>query len=86
MASRTSKSRIRATPDTPYPVADISETVAAVLVLQCAEQRRLVIDEAIDRLGGSLSEENATVRQVLNHTSAGTPANRSVSTPSATRS
>ena len=67
------ESRIRATPDTPYPVADISETVAAVLVLQCAEQRRLGIDEAINRLGGSLSEENATVRQVLNHTSAGTP-------------
>ncbi len=27
----------------------------------------------INRLGGSLSEQNATVRQVLNHTSAGTP-------------
>ena len=35
------ESRVRATPDTPYPIADISQTIAAVLVLQCAEQRRL---------------------------------------------
>ena len=46
------ESRIRATPDTPYPIADISQTFAAVLVLQCAEQRRLRIDDPIRQHGG----------------------------------
>jgi CubicO group peptidase (beta-lactamase class C family) len=67
------EARIRATPDTPYPVADISETVAAFLVLQCAEQRRLAIDDELRRHGGSVPEQKATLRQILNHTSAGTP-------------
>ncbi len=64
------EARIRATPDTPYPIADLSQTVAAVLVLQCAEQRRLNVDDPIRRHGGSVPEQNATIRQVLNHTSA----------------
>ena len=66
------ESRIRATPDTPYPIADISQTIAAVLVLQCAEQRRLGIDDPVRRYGGVISDQSATLRQVLNHTSAGT--------------
>jgi CubicO group peptidase (beta-lactamase class C family) len=63
--------RIRATPDTPYPIADISQTIAAVLVLQCIEQREVGLDDPIRRYGGEVGEANATVRQVLSHTSAG---------------
>src|SRR5688500_10493452 len=33
--------RIRATPDTPYLAGDVSGTLAAILLLQCVEQRRL---------------------------------------------
>jgi len=65
--------RIRATPDTPYPIADLSQTFASVLLLQCAEQRLLAIDDPVRRYGGSVPEESATLRQVLSHTSAGTP-------------
>lgn len=64
------ESRIRATPDTPYPIADMSQILASVLVLQCDEQRRLSVDETVRRRGGSLPEENATIRQVLAHTAA----------------
>jgi CubicO group peptidase (beta-lactamase class C family) len=64
------ESRIRATPDTPYPIADLSQTIAAVLLLQCAEQRKLDVDDQIRRHGSSLPEQGATIRQVLNHTSA----------------
>ena len=39
------EARLRATPDTPYPVADISQTLAAALVLKCVEERRLSIDD-----------------------------------------
>lgn len=62
--------RIRATPDTPYPIAGVSQTVAAVLVLQCIEQRRLRLDDPIRRYGGTVPQPGATVRQVLSHTSA----------------
>ena len=67
------EARVRATPDTPYPIADISQTIAAVLVLQCAEQRRLGIDDPVQRYGGAVPEQSATLRQVLSHTSAGAP-------------
>ena len=80
------EARIRATPDTPYPIADISQTLAAVLVLQCVEQRRLGIDEQIHRSAVRCPAERRPLRQVLNHTSAGTPGESSISTPSATRS
>src|SRR4051794_41553072 len=32
--------RIRATPDTPYPISNLSATLAATLILQCVEERR----------------------------------------------
>src|SRR6478752_80893 len=39
------EARIRATPDTPYPIADITGTLAATLLLECAEQRRVLLDQ-----------------------------------------
>ena len=65
------ESRIRATPDTPYPVADLSQTLAAVLLLQCVEGRRLGLDDPVRLYGVTLPEGDATLRQVLSHTSTG---------------
>lgn len=62
--------RIRATPDTPYPVGDMSGTLAAVMLLECVEQRKLDIDQPIRRYGVELPEPDATLRSVLSHTSA----------------
>ena len=64
------ESRIRATPDTPYPIADLNQTLAATLVLHCTEQRRLALTDPIQRYGESVPEPNATIRQLLSHTSA----------------
>jgi CubicO group peptidase (beta-lactamase class C family) len=66
------ESRVRATPDTPYPIADMSQTIASALVLQCAEQRKLSIDDQARRYGVTIPEP-ASLRQMLNHTSSGTP-------------
>jgi CubicO group peptidase (beta-lactamase class C family) len=60
--------RERATPDTPYFVGDVSETLAAVLLLQCVEQRRIDLDERFERYGLSAPEPQATLRQLLSHT------------------
>ena len=65
------ESRIRATADTPYPIADLNQTLAATLVLQCTEQRRLNLSDPIRRYGESVAEPTATIRQLLSHTSAG---------------
>src|SRR5512145_2959813 len=39
------EARIPATPDTPYPVADLSQLLSSVLLLQCVEQRYLRLDD-----------------------------------------
>ena len=65
------ESRIRATPDTPYYVGGLSQSLAAVLLLQCVEQKRLSLDSPVRAYGLSLPEEGATLRQVLSHSSAG---------------
>jgi CubicO group peptidase (beta-lactamase class C family) len=62
--------KIRATPDTPYFIGDASSPFAAVLLLQCVEQRRLNLDQPIRTYGASFPEDRATLRQVLSHTSA----------------
>ena len=63
--------RVRATPDTPYVVADLSQTFAAVLLLQCVEQRRLLLDTSVREYGVSNAETGATLRQLLSHSSGG---------------
>jgi len=65
--------RIQATPDTPYLVGGISQTLAAVLLLQCVEQGRLDLDEPAGKYGVSLPEPSATLRHILSHASADTP-------------
>lgn len=62
------EARIAATPATPYPVADLSQTFAAVLLLQCVEQRRLDLDTPLRQYGASLAD-GATLRAVLSHRS-----------------
>jgi CubicO group peptidase (beta-lactamase class C family) len=67
------EARIRATPDTPYYAGGLSQSLAAVLLLQCVEHKRLSLDEPVRRFGLSLPEEAVTLRHLLSHSSAGTP-------------
>lgn len=61
-------SRIRATADTPYMVGDVSGTLAAVLLLQCVEQGHLELDRPLGLYGVDIPEKDATLRQLLSHT------------------
>jgi CubicO group peptidase (beta-lactamase class C family) len=59
--------RERAAADTPYLVGDLSQTLAAALLLQCVEQRRITLDDPISRYGVPASEPDATLRGLLSH-------------------
>ena len=59
--------RIRATPDTPYLVGDLSETLAATLLLYCVEIHVLSLDEPISTRGLTQPEPEATLRGLLAH-------------------
>jgi CubicO group peptidase (beta-lactamase class C family) len=63
--------RIRANPDTPYPIADLTQTLASVLVLQCVEQRQVGLDDPIRRYGVVLPEPGTTLRNLLSHAAVG---------------
>jgi len=59
--------RERPTADTPYLVGDMSGTLAAVLLLQCVEQRRVGPDEPFSRYWLTAPEPEATLRGILSH-------------------
>lgn len=60
--------RVRATPATPYAVADLTQTLSTVLLLQCVEQRHLNLDAPVQPYGVAVSDGSPTLRQVLSHT------------------
>ena len=62
--------RLAATPDTPYVVGDLSESLAAVLLLQCVEQRILDLDTPVSTYGVAGLEPEATMRHLLSHSTA----------------
>lgn len=60
--------------DTPFNADGLTQTITAAMVLRCAEERRLSLDDTIGSFGVPTPEPDASVRQVLTHTS-GAPDN-----------
>ena len=60
---------IRPRLDTPYPIGDISQTMAAAVVLRCMEEGRFVVDDRLRRWTDVLPEPAASVLDVLTHSS-----------------
>jgi CubicO group peptidase (beta-lactamase class C family) len=60
---------LAALPDTPYPIVDITQTFASVLLLQCEERGTLRLDDPLSTWSGT---SNATVGQTLAHATAAT--------------
>ena len=61
---------VRATPDTPYYIGDLSQTIASGLVLNCAERGLLSLDDTLDApssTGGGSGGSAATLRELLAH-------------------
>jgi CubicO group peptidase (beta-lactamase class C family) len=56
-------------PDTPFQIDGLTQLFTASIVLGCAEEGRLSLDEPMGRLAKDSPEPGATIRQILTHTS-----------------
>jgi CubicO group peptidase (beta-lactamase class C family) len=63
------ESNTRARPDTPYNVADLTETFTTLLLAQCAERGLVQPEDPIRKWVPQAADPPATLRQVLSHTS-----------------
>jgi CubicO group peptidase (beta-lactamase class C family) len=58
--------------NTPFPVSDLTETIAAALVLRtCIETGEAELDDILERWSPGFADRTATFRQVLSHSGAG---------------
>ena len=55
--------------DTPFNADGLTQTITAAMVLRCAEARRLRLDDTVGSFGVATVEPDASVRQLLTHTS-----------------
>ncbi|NTU55088.1 MAG: serine hydrolase [Anaerolineales bacterium] len=66
--------QIPATPETPYHLASVTKTFAALVIMQLVQEGKLSLDDPVSRYGVSLPEGDAVlVRHLMSHTSEGTP-------------
>jgi len=56
-------------PDTPFHLDALTQLFTASMVLRCVEEGRLTLDDRIGTYAPTFSEPNATLRQLLTHTS-----------------
>lgn len=65
---------IPAAPETPYHLASVTKTFAAVIVMQLVQEGKLSLEDPVSRYGVNLPEgDKVLVRHLMNHTSEGTP-------------
>lgn len=61
---------VRATAISPYPIEDLSQTLASTLLLErCLESGKLSLDDLVRRWVSSYPEDSTTVNQLLHHAS-----------------
>jgi CubicO group peptidase (beta-lactamase class C family) len=66
--------QIPAAPETPYHLASVTKTFAAMVIMQLVQEGKLSLDDPVSRYGVKLPEGDAVlVRHLMSHTSEGTP-------------
>jgi CubicO group peptidase (beta-lactamase class C family) len=61
---------VRAAPDTPYPVLDLTQTMSStVLLQQCMDLRYLELNDPVRRWEPRYADDSTTVAQILSHAS-----------------
>ena len=68
------ENHVPTTPETPYHLASVTKTFAAVIVMQLVQEGKLSLDDPVSRYGVNLPEgDKVLVRHLMSHTSEGTP-------------
>jgi len=62
------ENRVRAAPDTVYPIASITKTFAAELIMQLVEQGKLDLDEPASRYSTDFKDDAVRIKHLLSHT------------------
>jgi CubicO group peptidase (beta-lactamase class C family) len=71
------ENQVPATPETPYHLASVTKTFAAVAIMQLVQEGKLSLDDPVSRYGVTLAEgDKVLVRHLMSHTSEGTPGAR----------
>lgn len=60
---------IAARPDTPFNADGLTQVFTAAMAMRCAEERRLSLDDRVGDLKVPTTEPDASIRQLLTHTS-----------------
>jgi CubicO group peptidase (beta-lactamase class C family) len=60
---------VQTSPDTPFQMDGLTQLFTATLVLQCAEQGRISLNAPISQFDTTTEDGNATIAQILTHTS-----------------
>jgi len=61
---------IAATPDTPYPISDLSQTISAALLFhRCVERSHLEVNDQVRRWDPNHEDDGTTIAQLLSDTS-----------------
>jgi CubicO group peptidase (beta-lactamase class C family) len=58
---------VPATPDTPFYIGDLTQTLTATLVLECVEQGTAALDQLTTIVAPDGTTSEATIRQLLSH-------------------
>jgi CubicO group peptidase (beta-lactamase class C family) len=69
---RNVENSLPATPDTPFAIADLTQTITAALVLHCVERGVLALDDPIGNWAPAAESPGTTLRQLLTHAAPGT--------------
>jgi CubicO group peptidase (beta-lactamase class C family) len=66
------EANIAATPSTPYPIADLTQTFTASLLLDCVERGLVTLSEPIGKYMPAAAAPSTTLYQLLTHAAPGT--------------
>jgi CubicO group peptidase (beta-lactamase class C family) len=67
LGQRDLEANLPATPDTPYPIADLTQTITGTLLLHCVERGVLELDAPIGDWLPAAESPQTTLRQLLTH-------------------
>jgi CubicO group peptidase (beta-lactamase class C family) len=65
------ETRVAATPETPYEIASLTKTMAAILLMQLVEQGKVSLDDPMSKYSAEYKDDAIKVRHVLTMTSEG---------------